>query len=181
MPVMAGIWTSAIKQSVSARRGDSSSPAADGKVSTVKPSDRMSLRMDARRKLSSSTIETNGALDMRPPGARLNPRCRRQDLVVTLHARPLRCVNEGCRAMPSPRKLWLIGRGGRRLSLAKRRDVTMMRGVRFCLGSSAPELRFLPHLFYSYPRIAAKVESAQCRCTVIKKARYGYRLNREDH
>jgi hypothetical protein len=65
---MAGILTSVIKQSVSARRGDARSPAADGKVSTVKPSDRMSLLIEARKKSSSSTIETNGALGMRPPG-----------------------------------------------------------------------------------------------------------------
>src|SRR5262249_16161459 len=69
MPVMAGILTSAIKQSVSARHGDASSPAADGKVSTAKPSDRMSLLMEARRKLSSSTMEIYGALGMQPPGA----------------------------------------------------------------------------------------------------------------
>jgi len=56
----------------------------------------------------------------------------------------------------------------------------MTGSVRFCLGSAAPELRFLLHFFYSCRRIAAKVESAQCRCTVIKKARYGYGLKRED-
>jgi hypothetical protein len=34
-PVMAGIWTSAIKQAVSARRGDARKSAADEKVSTL--------------------------------------------------------------------------------------------------------------------------------------------------
>src|SRR5262249_24657249 len=42
---------------------------ADGKVSTVKPSDRMTLLRQARSKSSSSTIGTNGAFGMRPPGA----------------------------------------------------------------------------------------------------------------
>jgi len=40
---MAGIWTSAIKQAVSTRRGDSRKSAAGEKASTAKPNDLMSL------------------------------------------------------------------------------------------------------------------------------------------
>jgi hypothetical protein len=48
-PVIAGIWTSAIKQAVSTRRGDARKSAADGKASTLQPSDLMSLVMDSRK------------------------------------------------------------------------------------------------------------------------------------
>jgi len=48
-PVIAGIWMSVIKQAVSARREDARKSAADGKASTLYPSDRMSLLMDSRK------------------------------------------------------------------------------------------------------------------------------------
>jgi hypothetical protein len=48
-PVIAGIWTSAIKQVVSARREDARKSAADGKASTLYPNDRMSLLMESRK------------------------------------------------------------------------------------------------------------------------------------
>jgi len=48
-PVIAGIWTSAIKQVVSMRRGEARKSAADEKASTLYPSDLMSLLMDSRK------------------------------------------------------------------------------------------------------------------------------------
>jgi hypothetical protein len=72
-PVIVGMWTSAIKQAVSTRRGDARKSAADAKASTAKPIDRMSLRMDSRKNRSSSTTETN-ALGMLPPAVRPYPR-----------------------------------------------------------------------------------------------------------
>jgi hypothetical protein len=56
---MAGIWTSAIKQAVSASRGEARNSAADEKASAVWPSDRMSLHIDSRQNRSSSTTETS--------------------------------------------------------------------------------------------------------------------------
>ena len=46
MPVILGIWTSAIKQAVSTRRGDARKSAADENASTAKPKDLMSLPME---------------------------------------------------------------------------------------------------------------------------------------
>src|SRR5258707_11504274 len=63
-PVIAGIWTSAIKQVVSMRRGEARKSAADEKASTLYPSDLMSLLMDSRKYGSSSTTETNDAFGM---------------------------------------------------------------------------------------------------------------------
>ena len=56
-PVIEGMFTSAIKHDVSPRRADARKSAADGKTSTVYPSDLMSLRMDSRKGRSSSMIE----------------------------------------------------------------------------------------------------------------------------
>ena len=49
IPVIAGIFTSAIRQAVSARRGDARKSAADAKASTVIANDLMSLRIDSRK------------------------------------------------------------------------------------------------------------------------------------
>jgi hypothetical protein len=49
MPVIAGIWTSVIKQVVSMRRGEARKFAADEKVSTWYPSDFISLLMESRK------------------------------------------------------------------------------------------------------------------------------------
>src|SRR3954462_5362459 len=59
MPVIVGIWTSAIKQLVSMRRGQARKSAAEEKTATLYPSDVMSLLMDSRKYLSSSTTEIN--------------------------------------------------------------------------------------------------------------------------
>src|SRR5215471_9130537 len=67
---MAGIWTSAIKQAVSARRGEVRNSAADEKTSTLWPSDLMSLDMDSRKNRSSSTTETSIFFIMPPMAIR---------------------------------------------------------------------------------------------------------------
>jgi hypothetical protein len=72
-PVIPGIWMSAIKHVVLSRRRDARKTAADGKASTVKPNDCMSLLIDPRKNSSSSTIAINGALDIRLSGIRAKP------------------------------------------------------------------------------------------------------------
>src|SRR6266851_50921 len=103
-PLIAGIWTSAIKQAVSTRRGDARKSAAEEKPSTVYPKDLMSLRMDSRKNRSSSTTETNDAFGIRPrsshgPAIRVLQQFRR--------ARTVSCTQERPQAMPGPRKPWL--------------------------------------------------------------------------
>jgi hypothetical protein len=98
-PVIAGIWTSAIKQAVSTRRGEARKSAAEEKASTAKPNDLMSLPMDSRKNRSSSTIETNDAFGIRPrsshvPAIRVLQHCRR--------ARTISCAEECPQAMPGP-------------------------------------------------------------------------------
>jgi hypothetical protein len=103
-PVIAGIWTSAIKQAVSTSRGDARKSAADEKASTAKPKDLMSLRMDSRKNRSSSTIETKNVFGIRPlsshePAIRVLQQCRRACVES--------CAKELSQAMPGPRKPWL--------------------------------------------------------------------------
>src|SRR5271170_8102195 len=57
MPVMVGMWTSAIKQDVLPRRGDPRKASADENASTWNPSDFMRLVIASRKGSSSSTIE----------------------------------------------------------------------------------------------------------------------------
>src|SRR2546428_239369 len=66
MPVIAGIWTSAIKQVVSMRRGEARKSAADEKPSTLYPTDLMTLLMDPQKYRSPSTTETNDAFGIGP-------------------------------------------------------------------------------------------------------------------
>jgi hypothetical protein len=104
-PLVAGIWTSAIKQAVSTRRGDARNSAADEKASTAKPNDLRSLRMDSRKNRSSSTTETNDAFGIWPrsshvPAIRVLQRCRR--------ARTISCATECLEAMPGLVNLGLV-------------------------------------------------------------------------
>jgi hypothetical protein len=104
-PVIAGIWTSAIKQAVSTKRGDARKSAADEKASTAKPKDLMSLPMDSRKNRSSSTIEINDAFGIRPhsahvPAIRVLQHCRRACTVS--------CAKECLQAMPGPVNLGLV-------------------------------------------------------------------------
>src|SRR5580692_1795312 len=57
IPVIAGMWTSAIKQDVLARRGDARKASADENASTSNPIDFMRLVIASRKGSSSSTIE----------------------------------------------------------------------------------------------------------------------------
>jgi hypothetical protein len=57
MPVIVGMWTSAIKQDVLQRRGDARKASADENASTSNPSDFMRLVIASRKGSSSSTIE----------------------------------------------------------------------------------------------------------------------------
>jgi hypothetical protein len=104
-PVIAGMWTSAIKQAVSTRRGDARKSAADEKASTAKPNDLMSLPMDSRKNRSSSTTEINDAFGIRPhsahvPAIRVLQHCRRASTVS--------CAKECLQAMPGPVNLGLV-------------------------------------------------------------------------
>ena len=98
-PVIAGIWTSAIKQAVSARRGDARKSAADEKASTAKPNDLISLRMESRKNRSSSTTETSDAFGIRPRSSHI-PAIR--VLLQRRRARTVRCTEERPQAMLGP-------------------------------------------------------------------------------
>jgi hypothetical protein len=96
---------SAITQAVSARRGDAMNSAADENMSTVKPSDLMSLHMDSRKNRSSSTTETSTFFIM-PPWPFAGPAVR-ANCADAPHGMLYLCEN-ATSAMPMPRKLWLI-------------------------------------------------------------------------
>src|SRR5215475_7260870 len=104
---MPGIWISAMRQPVSATRGDARKSAADGKTSTRYPSDRMSLRMDSRKNWSSSTIETNDAVGTCPPAVHANPPYGPPDNAIA-PARQFTKVRQECRwGNARTDKLWL--------------------------------------------------------------------------
>jgi hypothetical protein len=96
-PVIAGICTSAIKQAVWTRRGDTRKSAADGKISTGKPNDLISLRIDSRKNRSSSTTEISDASGI-PPRSSHVPAIR--VLQQRRRARTINCAEEGFQAMP---------------------------------------------------------------------------------
>src|SRR5690349_3134866 len=64
---MSGMWMSATRQAVAVRPGDARKAAADGKTSTVYPSDLTRRCMESRKDRSSSTIEMSGFLDATVP------------------------------------------------------------------------------------------------------------------
>ena len=93
-PVIAGIWTSAIKQVVSMRRGEARKSAADEKASTLYPSDLMSLLMDSRKNWSSSTTETNDAIGIHAPAVRTSCDAGAPTTPSRAHANSLACAQE---------------------------------------------------------------------------------------
>src|SRR5262249_51135862 len=114
-PVMAGIWTSAIKQPVSTRRGEARKTAADAKTSAAKANDLMSLRIDSRKNRSSSTIETN-AFGIRSAAVRSYPRYGRLHNAVAPCSVP--CAKECRYGNASECKHWLrLGCDSRKLHI----------------------------------------------------------------
>src|SRR5260370_18976330 len=82
IPVIAGIWTSAIRQAASTSRGDARKSAAHEKASTLWPSDFISLLMESQKNRSSSTTETREAFGIRTPTISLSPVRRLQHVVA---------------------------------------------------------------------------------------------------
>ena len=60
IPVIAGIWTSTIRQDVPVSCGESRKSLAEANVCVISPSDRTSRPVDARTESSSSMIEIAG-------------------------------------------------------------------------------------------------------------------------
>src|SRR5258707_88856 len=91
IPVIAGIWTSAIRQAVSTSRGDARKSAAHEKASTLWPSDFISLLMESQKNRSSSTTETRKAFGIRTPAVR-SPPCGTSNMLWRWDANAVTCA-----------------------------------------------------------------------------------------